>query len=180
MTCLLLYRQEATVGKIEDAIASYSKCLVVKPDHREAKEALWLLYKTDLSKLIASYGPVKAVEIKDKLKAILQTELGMTIDGKVEGKDAKSKRKKKGRKSSGSEEDSSSSTSDSDSDSDSSDDSGKGKKRKKSKKKKKKSKKSKKSRDEPKMRALSLSPFSKRLVDPQGQGASGSGLGNCS
>lgn len=156
---------------------SYSKCLTVKPDHKEAKEALWLLYdkanKIDITKLNGP-GALKVAELKEKLKSIIQTDLGLNTDKK----NGRKSKRKKGKKSSGSDDDSSStSSSDSDSDSSSSDDSDKGKKRKKSKKKKKKSKKSKKSsRDESKSRALSLSPFSKKLVDQQGMGASGSGL----
>jgi len=162
---------------LEDAVASYSKCLVIKSDHKEAKEALWSVYertnKLDISKL-APPAAAKASELKDKLKAILQTELCMRMEAKngVKEKEKKSK-KKKNRKSSGSEDESSSSSSSSDSESSSSEDS-RSRKKKKSKKKKKKSKKGKKaSRDDSKARAVSLSPFSKRLVDPQEAATSG-------
>jgi len=159
-------------------VASYSKCLVVKPDHKDAKEALWTLYektnKLDITKLPAPWTAMKIFDLKEKLEAILQTELGM----KLEGKSSKDKKKKKkGRRNSSGSDDgsSSSSSSESDSDSSSSDDSDRGKKKKKSKKKKsKKSKKAKKAKDDSKIRELSLSPFSKRLVDPRG--AAGSGL----
>ncbi|OXA59693.1 Tetratricopeptide repeat protein 14 [Folsomia candida] len=178
-TLVALGKQQETAAKLEDAVSSYSKCLAVKQDHKEARDALLSLFdrtnKLDLTKLVPP-AALKAAELKERLKLILQTEMRMNLDGgKIGGKDKKSKRKK-GRKSSASDDDSStSSTSESESDSDSSDDSDKGKKRKKSKKsKKKKSKKSKKSREE--ARPMSLSPFSKRLVDPRGQGVSGSGL----
>jgi hypothetical protein len=179
---VFISRQEEA-SKLDDAVASYSKCLVVKSDHKDAKDALWSLFertnKLDTSKMAAP-AALKATELKEKLKAILQTEIGMKIENKNGGKEKEKKsKKKKGRnKSSGSDDDSSSSTSSSDSDSSSSDDSDtRGRKKKKSKKKKsKKGKKSRKSnRDESKTREISLSPFSKRLVDPQ-QGAESSGL----
>lgn len=147
---------------------------MIRADHKEAKEALWSLHarteKLDPSKMT---GPAaaKAAELKAKLKTILQSELGLKMDTKV-SKDKKSKKDKK-KESSTSDDDSSSSSSSDDSSSDSSS-SGSGYKKKSKKRKKKKSKKSKKTRrdsgSDKKQKELSLSPFAKRLVEPQGSG----------
>lgn len=146
----------------------------MRADHKEAKEALWSLHarteKLDPTKMT---GPAaaKAAELKAKLKTILQSELGLKMETKV-SKDKKSKKDKR-KDSSSSDDDSSSSSSSDDSSSDSSS-SGSGYKKKSKKRKKKKSKKGKKNRrdsgSDRKPKELSLSPFSKRLVEPHGVG----------
>lgn len=149
----------------------------MRSDHKEATDALLSLHarteKLDPSKM-SGPAAAKAAELKAKLKTILQGELGFKMDSKP-SKEKKSKKEKKKKDSSASEEDSSSSSSSEDSSSDSSS-SGSGYKKKSKKRKKKKSKKSKKSRresgSERKHKELSLSPFSKRLADPQGVGIS--------
>lgn len=164
------YRQESE-GKLEEAVATYSKSLLISPEMREGKEALFSLYertnRLDLSKL-APVAALKANELKEKLRSILESDLRLSLSstsllgGKKDGKDKK--KKKKGRKSSDSDDSSSSTSSSSDSDSSSSERDKK--KKKKSKKKRKKAKKHK-EKEKSKGKEHSLSPFSKRLGEGQ-------------
>lgn len=187
---IFVFSSQETNGKVEDSIASYSKCLAIRPDHAAAKDALWALYarteKLDPSKM-NSAAATKTIELKEKLKVLLQNDLALAGDApkisKTSGdKNTKSKsttKTKKGKKSKkdsdssdsddSSSSSSSSSSSESDSDSSSSDsDSRRGRKKRKSKKRKtKKSKKPKKMpkppKEKEKEKERSLSPFSKRL-----------------
>ena len=171
---LLICRQEVA-GNLEDAVATYSKCLAVRPDHVVAKEALWALYarteKIDVT-LMSSAAATKIVEVKQKLKILLQDDIAAVKEthAATSDKSKKTKKERKSRKDSSDSDSSDSSSSESDSETSSSDsDSGsKGKRKKKSRKtKSKKSKRSRKDQIKEKEKERSLSPFSKRLGELQ-------------
>jgi len=176
------FRQEEN-GKLDDAVASYSKSLVVKPDHQDAKDALWTLHgkteKLNFSKMSGA-AVAKATELKEKLKAILQSDIAIKSENMTSKvlKAKKVKKEKKERRDSSSDNDSSSSSSSdgSESNTSSSDtDSRKGRKSKKSKKKKSRKSASRRSNSKKSkvVREASLSPFSKRLSLPSAPGGGG-------
>jgi len=155
----IFFRQEES-SKMEEAVGNYAKCLSIRPDHPEAKEAVWSIYNRYERIDFAKLNPLakgRVLDLKEKVKSLLQNDLKKSpVTKTLNAPDVVDTKKRK----ESSSESSSSDSSDSDD------------KKSKKKKKKRKSKKSKKKKSKPREKEepiqQPLSPFSKRLAEGGG------------